>query len=473
MGARILLVDDEPSILSVLNTLLTVEGYEVVPVQDGNKAVEIIKSQDYDLMISDIRMTPINGMELLRMAHEHRPSMSVIMVTAFGSVETAVEALRMGAYDYVTKPFKIDELLITVERALEYRRTLAENVDLKAQMNVMCRFDTIVAESPAMKNVCEMVEHVAPTDTTVLVCGESGTGKTLIARTLHDLSGRKAAKYISVNCESLPEAVLEAELFGYAKGALHGDPLGKAGAFESAEGGTVFLGNIGFMPLGLQERLVVMLRDKEISRMGSAERIRVNVRVLAGTNTNLEKLIREGKFREDLYYRLSVIPIEIKPLRERREDILPLVYYLLLREIGETKEMPSLDPQVREILMGYSWPGNVRELASVLKHVASVMKGKSITKEDLPPTIAGLSAGVGGPAAGPQATDEYRGKSLKAFLRAKEKEYVERMLEHTKGDKNAAAKALKISLATLYRKLPEKEGGGSAGGGPAPAGKPQ
>jgi len=467
MGSRILLVDDEPSILSVLNTLLTVEGYEVSPVQDGNKAVEIIKSQDYDLMISDIRMTPINGMELLRIAHEHRPSMAVIMVTAFGSVETAVEALRMGAYDYVTKPFKIDELLITVERALEYRRTLAENVDLKAQMNVLCRFDTIVAESPAMKNVCEMVEHVAPTDTTVLIFGESGTGKALIAKTLHDLSGRKAAKYIAINCEALPEAVLEAELFGYVKGAFHGDPAGKSGAFETAEGGTVFLGNIGAMPLGLQEKLVGMLRDKEITRIASPEKVRVNVRVLAGTNTNLEKLIREGKFREDLYYRLSVIPIEIKPLRERREDILPLVYHLILREIGESKEMPSLDPQVREILMSYTWPGNVRELASALRHVVSTMQGKTITKGDMPPNIASAASGAAGMPVSAQATDEFRGKSLKAFLRVKEKEYVERMLEHTKGDKNAAAKALKISLATLYRKLPEKEGQPGAGAPPA------
>lgn len=455
--ARILLVDDEPSILSVLNTLLTVEGYQVVPIQDGNKAVQAIKTEEFDLMISDIRMTPINGMELLRLAHDVRPAMAVIMVTAFGSVETAVEALRMGAYDYVTKPFKIDELLITVERALEYKKTMSENVDLKAQVGALYKFESIVAESSMMKNLCEMLEHVAPTDTTVLICGESGTGKSLIARTLHEHSGRKGAKFVSVNCEALPAAMLEAELFGYAKGASQDDPAGKEGVFESAAGGTVFLAGIEAMPLGIQEKLVRMLQEKEISRLGASARVHVNIRILAGTSVNLERLIREGRFREDLYYRLSVIPMEIKPLRERKEDILPMVYHTILRELGEGAEMPALEPQVRDILLNYQWPGNARELATAMKHAISVAKNKVITKNDLPPDIVAAvkSIGTTAPAATP-GTDDVRGKSLKAFLRSKEKEYVEQVLEHTQGDKSKAAKALKISLATLYRKLPDK-----------------
>lgn len=455
--ARILLVDDEPSILSVLNTLLSVEGYQVVPIQDGNKAVQAIKSEEFDLMISDIRMTPVNGMELLKLAHDVRPSMAIIMVTAFGSVETAVEALRMGAYDYVTKPFKIDELLITVERALEYKKTMSENIDLKAQVGALYKFESIVAESSAMKNLCEMLEHVAPTDTTVLICGESGTGKSLVARTLHEHSGRRDSKFVSINCEALPATMLEGELFGYAKGASPDDPSGKEGVFEAASGGTVYLAGIESMPLEVQEKLVRMLQEKEITRLGSNTKTLINVRVLAGTSVNLERLIREGKFREDLYYRLSVIPMEIKPLRERREDILPMVYRAILNELGEGAEIPALEPQARDILLNYPWPGNARELSTALKHSISVSKNKLITKNDLPSDIVAAVRSNGSiTATSAPGTDESRGKSLKAFLRSKEKEYVEQVLEHTQGDKGKAAKALKISLATLYRKLPDK-----------------
>jgi len=453
---RILLVDDEPSILSVLNTLLTVEGYQVVPIQDGNKAVQAIKSEEFDLLISDIRMTPINGMELLKLAHDVRPSMAVIMVTAFGSVETAVEALRMGAYDYVTKPFKIDELLITVERALEYKKTMSENIDLKAQVGALYKFESIVAESPSMKNLCEMLEHVAPTDTTALIVGESGTGKALIARTLHEHSGRKASKFVSINCEALPAAILEEELFGHVAGIVK-DDSGKEGVFESAAGGTVYLAGIDVMPLSLQEKMVRVLQDKEIARLVANTKIHINVRILAGTSVNLEKLIREGKFREDLYYRLSVIPMEIKPLRDRREDILPLVCHTILRQLGEGAAMPAIEPQVRDILLNYAWPGNSRELKSAMKHVLSVTKGKVIVKNDLPLDIVSTAKPIGSTGtAVSSGVNEGRGKSLKAFLRSKEKEYVEQVLEHTQGDKSKAAKALKISLATLYRKLPDK-----------------
>lgn len=456
--ARILLVDDEPSILSVLNTLLTVEGYQVVPIQDSNKAIQAIKSEEFDLLISDIRMTPVNGMELLRLAHDMRPAMAVIMVTAFGSVETAVEALRMGAYDYVTKPFKIDELLITVERALEYKKTMSENIDLKAQVGALYKFESIVAESSAMKNLCEMLEHVAPTDTTALIVGESGTGKALIARTLHEHSGRKASKFVSVNCEALPAAMLERELFGYTKSASQDDSPGKEGVFESTSGGTVYISGVDAMPLVIQENLVRVLQDKEIARPGSSAKIHINVRILAGTSANLEKLIREGKFREDLYYRLSVIPMEIKPLRDRREDILPLVRHTMLRELGAGAEMPTLEPQVRDILLNHTWPGNSRELTIAVKHALSVAKGKVIVKNDLPADIISASKPTSATGtAAPSGADEGRGRSLKAFLRSKEKEYVEQVLEHTQGDRSKAAKALKISLATLYRKLPDKD----------------
>ncbi len=459
MSGKIILVDDEASILSVLKTLLTVEGYDVSPVQDGNQAIEMIQGQEFDLMISDIRMTPVNGMELLRAAHEHRPEMVVIMVTAFGSVETAVEALKMGAYDYILKPFKIDELLITVERAIEYKRALSENVDLKAQMGVQYRYGSIVAESPSMKNVCEMIEHVAATDTTVLMCGESGAGKGLVASTLHQQSNRQANPFLTVNCAALPEALLETELFGHAAGAVPGEPNAKQGLFEQAAGGTVYLAEIGAMSLNIQAKLLQMLQGKQVTRVGESQPVAVDVRLLTGTDVNLEQLIQEKKFREDLYFRLSVIPIEIRPLRERPEDILPLVYCMLLQATGDHAKVPSLDPQAREILMQYSWPGNSRELASALKHALSVVKDDKITTDDLPPNVVqGASDASRGPSAGPtDGPGAYKGKSLKAFLRSKEKEYLQSVLDHTKGDKGEAAKALKISLATLYRKLPEDQ----------------
>lgn len=459
MSAKILLVDDEASILSVLKTLLSVEGYTVTTIQNGEQAVEILKSEEFDLMLSDIRMAPVSGMELLRLAHDNAPAMAVIMMTAFGSIETAVEALKMGAYDYVTKPFKIDELLITIERALEYKRALSENIDLKAQVGALFRFESIVAESSAMRNVCQMVEHVAMTDATVLICGESGTGRSLIAGTIHRQSGRKDKKFVPINCGALPENLLESELFGCAPGALPGESAGKEGAFETAVGGTVFLADIGALPMGVQEKLMRVLTDRSVTRMGGKRATEIDVRVLASTNVNLERLIQEGTFRPDLFARINVIPIEMKPLRDRKEDILPLVYHILLRELGSEQELPSLEPRVREVLMRYGWPGNIRQLESALKHAVSVMKETTITVDNLPADIVSTTS-TEPRAGGAGMTDEYRGKSLKLFLRSKEKEYVEQMLKHAKGDKVKAAKALDISLATLYRKLPVKESKG-------------
>ncbi|MFO7870742.1 MAG: sigma-54 dependent transcriptional regulator [Kiritimatiellia bacterium] len=453
--AKILLVDDEASILTVLSTLLKAEGYEVAAEQNGEKARELITSEDFDLMISDIRMSPVNGMELLKVAHEQRPSMSVIMLTAYGSVETAIEALKLGAFDYVTKPFKVDELLITVQRALEYNKTLAENADLKAQLSTSYRLENIVAESPSMQRVCEMVQRVAPTDTTVLIYGESGTGKELVARAIHSASRRKDKNFLAVNCAALPEPLLESEMFGHVKGAFTGADADKQGLFESASGGTILLDEIGSMPLSIQGKLLRVLQEKEVRPVGGNRNIPVDARVLAATNTRLEDLIEKQAFREDLYYRLSVIAIEIKPLRERVQDILPLSYHFLREETPEGDTPPALDPQVCAILESYGWPGNARELENALKHAVTFAGNNTITPEDLPPKIAKtpVTRTSKGPA---EPVDAGKCKSLKAFLRAKEKDYLDQVLAHTGGDKEKAAKALKISLATLYRKLPEE-----------------
>ncbi len=454
--ARILVVDDEVSIVSVLATLLKAEGYDVVPMRDSQKALETLKADTFDLMLSDIRMSPVDGMELLRVARAEKPQMAVIMLTAFGTVETALEALKLGAFDYVTKPFKVDELLITVQRALEYKRALTENIDLKAQLVGKYQFDNIVAESTAMRNLCEMVRRVAPTDATVLICGESGTGKEVIAKAIHAHSRRKDKTFLAVNCAALPEPLLESEMFGHIKGAFTGATSNKEGLFEAAAGGTIFLDEIGAMPMAIQGKLLRVLQEKEVRRVGSNETIAVDCRVLAATNIKLETLLTEGKFREDLYYRISVIPIEIKPLRERMEDILPLIHHFLRLETPQGRDIPTLAPEVRELLEQYPWPGNVRELENAIKHALTFARDNRITLDVLPPKIVS-HASLGKPAAsaGP-ATEAFMGKSLKAFLRDKEKEFLSQVLNKAQGDKEKAAQMLKISLATLYRKLPEE-----------------
>lgn len=456
--ARVLLVDDEPSILSVLSTLLKAEGYDVVSALGGEKAQELLDQETFALMVTDIRMSPINGMDLLRLAHDQHPAMTVIMLTAYGSVETAIEALKLGAFDYVTKPFKVDELLITVQRALEYSAAMNENADLKAQLGTRFHLENIVAESAQMQNVCDMIRRVAPTDATVLIYGESGTGKELVAKAIHASSHRKDKKYLAVNCAALPEPLLESEMFGHVKGAFTGASSNKDGLFESAHGGTIFLDEIGSMPMSIQGKLLRVLQEKEVRRVGSNENISVDARVLAATNTRLEEMLTEGNFREDLYYRLSVIPIEIKPLRERPDDILPLIYHVIKQESQDSETAPVLSPAVATLLSSYDWPGNVRELENAIRHALTFAKDSQITPDVLPPKIAQATPRVQATSSiSIESLDPERCKSLKAFLRAKEKEYLQQILDFTEGDKEKAAKALDISLATLYRKLPEEE----------------
>ncbi len=453
---RILLVDDEPSILSVLCTVLKAENYEVVPASDGQRAIELIKSEDFDLVISDIRMTPVNGIDILKAVHQERPETSAIMLTAYGSVETAIEALKLGAFDYVTKPFKVDELLITVQRALAYRSAISENASLKQKLQTRYQFDNIIAESPAMKNVCDMIRRVAPTDTTVLIYGQSGTGKELIAKAIHAYSRRRDNEFLPVNCAALPEPLLESEMFGHVKGAFTGASSDKTGLFEAANGGTIFLDEIGSMPLSIQGKLLRVLQEREVRRVGSNKNVAVDARVLAATNTPLEELIRQEKFREDLFYRLSVIPLEILPLRERREDILPLVYHVIKQETPEGQDYPTLTAEVCAILENYAWPGNVRELENAIKHAMTFARDNRITPDVLPPKITANSHPVANTNHEQENFDANRCKSLKSFLRDQEKEYLNKVLKSTGGDKERAAKSLKISLATLYRKLPEE-----------------
>jgi DNA-binding NtrC family response regulator len=460
--AKVLLVDDEPSILSVLSTLLKAEGYEVTTASGGVEAKEHLSREVFDLMVSDIRMSPVNGMELLRQVHDEKPGMAVIMLTAYGSVETAIDALKLGAFDYVTKPFKVDELLITVQRAIEYNKAINENADLKAQLGTRYHLENIVAESPAMQHVCDMIRRVGPTDTTIMIYGESGTGKELVAKAVHAYSRRKDKVFLAINCAALPEPLLESEMFGHAKGSFTGATVDKQGLFEAASGGTIFLDEIGSMPLSIQGKLLRVLQEKEVRRVGSNKNVPVDVRVLAATNTPLETLIKSGNFREDLYYRISVIPIEIKPLRDRREDVLPLVYHVLRKETPQPQQPPKLDPEAAAVLESYPWPGNVRELENAVKHAMTFARENRITLDVLPPKVAAAPVTRADRPRSEDGTsaialDESRCKSLKAFLREKETEYLKQILQFTGGDKERAAKALQISLATLYRKLPDRQ----------------
>lgn len=452
--ARILLVDDEPSILSVLATLMKTEGHETVSARGGDKAPEILRGEAFDLMISDIRMSPLDGLELLKIARREWPAMSVIMLTAYGSVETAVQAMKQGAFDYVTKPFKVDELLMTVQRALEYTRLRTENEDLRKQLDTRYGFENIVAESPAMKKVCEVIRRVGPTDATVLILGESGTGKELVAKAIHAHSARKGRKFLPINCAALPEPLLESEMFGHVKGAFTGATSGKEGLFEAADGGTIFLDEIGSMPASIQAKLLRVLQDHQVRRVGGNDSVDVKVRVIAATNERLEQMIEKQTFREDLYYRLSVIPIELAPLRERREDIMPMVAHFLRAELREGVSLPQLNADAQQALERYPWPGNVRELENAIRHAITFAREGVIMPDCLPAKVVAMNEvplpGVATKEGEPTA------KSLKAFLRQKEREFLTQVLASFGGDKEKAAKALKVSLATLYRKLPDQ-----------------
>ena len=454
--SRILIVDDEPSILSVLSTLLKAQGHDVNPVLGGDKALEVLNDDSFELMISDIRMSPVDGLELLSQARSRFPDMGVIMITAYGSVETAVDAMKNGAFDYVTKPFKVDELLITVQRALEFRSAIAENHKLKAQLQAKYGFENLVAESPQMRKLCDMIARVAPTDQTIMISGESGVGKEVIAKAIHSNSVRKAKSFVAINCAALPEALLESELFGHMKGSFTGASSDKVGLFEEAIGGTIFLDEIGSMTPSLQGKLLRVLQEREIRRVGGTKTIPVDARVLAASNEDLEEMIKEQSFREDLFYRLSVIPLHLSPLRERREDILPLVAHFL-KDMYGNERLPELESRVQSIMTQYGWPGNVRELENAVKHAVTFSSEGKICAEDLP---AKVLAGVDLSSPVTQEVTVMEGdtsRSLKSYLRFKEKEYITAVIDQHEGDKDKAAKALKVSLATLYRKLPEVE----------------
>jgi len=370
---RILIVDDEKGMRDLLSIMLKNDGYRVDAAESATRARELISRGSYDLVISDIAMPDGSGVDVLRTAREIQPDCIVILITAYASTESAIEALKLGAYDYIIKPFDVEELRIILKNALEKRQLERENTLLKRELKETSRFDDLVGESPAMDQVKAMLDRVAPTNSTVLIWGESGTGKELAARAIHRRSPRRAKQFVSINCGALPDELLESELFGHVKGSFTGAVATKKGLFEVADGGTIFLDEIGDTSPAMQVKLLRVLQERQIRRVGGTEQLEVDVRIITATNQDLELMVREKRFREDLYYRINVIAIKMPPLREKREDIAALANHFLAKYTKIMgKRIREIAPDAMRQLMEYGWPGNVRELENVIERAVAL-----------------------------------------------------------------------------------------------------
>ncbi len=387
-NARILVVDDERSMREFLEILLRKEGYDVTTAGDVDGAFVALDSDDYDLVITDIQMPGKSGLDLLRGIREAQADALVVMITAFATTETAIAAMKEGAYDYLTKPFKVDEIKLVVQKALEKKLLTSENARLRLELRSERQQRQLVGNSARMQQVYEMVTRIAPTKTNVLIAGESGTGKELVARAIHAESDRASAPFVALNCAAIPENLLESELFGHVKGAFTGAISNKTGLFEMADTGTLFLDEVGELTLPLQVKLLRVLQDKSIRRVGGTSDRRVDVRILAATNRRLEVEVAEGRFREDLYYRLNVIQLELPPLRERLEDLPLLVHHFVEkfgRELG--KDVRGLSEEAMACLRAHAWPGNVRELENGIERAVALSRSEWIEAEELPPNV--------------------------------------------------------------------------------------
>lgn len=451
---KILIVDDEPRILLLMKSLLKANGFEVETAKDGPAALDLVRGGGIQIVITDLRMTPMDGMMLFKEIRALDPSIPVILLTAYASVETAIEAMKSGIFDYLTKPFKVDEMIACLKRAEEKIANNSAVAATSASEPLRYRFENFIASSPAMNEVCETIAKVAPTAATVLINGESGTGKEVIARAIHKSSTRAGKPWVAVNCAAIPENLLESEMFGHVKGSFTGAVSDKEGLFETANGGTLFLDEISSMPLILQGKLLRALQEKEIRRVGGTKDIPVDVRVIAASNANLEEAVVKGTFRSDLFYRFAVITIDIPPLRKRTEDILPLVRHFIVEEIGPGKRLPSISEEAAKILLAYNWPGNVRELENCVKHALTFLRGGEITPGELPTRVTEHKPST--ETFGGAMSTSRDSASLKAFLKQKEKEYIGQILNAFGGDKEKAAETLKVNLSTLYRKLSEE-----------------
>ncbi|MBU5313496.1 sigma-54 dependent transcriptional regulator [Tissierella carlieri] len=443
MKNKILIADDEPNMIWALKRALNKEGYEVMSVENGEEAIEIFKKQEPDLVILDLKMPKIDGMDALRMIKEISPKMPVIMITAHGSTKVAVEAMKVGALDYISKPFDIEELRMIIRKALEYKNLNDEVKYLRGKLKE--ESSKIIYQSKIMDDLLKMVYKVAPTDATVLILAESGTGKELIANAIHEFSNREKGPLVKINCGALPENLLESELFGYEKGAFTGAISRKKGKFELAQGGTIFLDEIGEISEAMQIKLLRVLQEKELQRVGGEETIKGDFRVIAATHRNLREMVDNEEFREDLYYRLNVIPIHIPALRERKEDIPLLVDYFIEKyseQMGKSKM--NINKSALERMMNYEWKGNIRELQNIIERCVILSYGHEITEDILPNDIRSISYVVD-----PNFVLPEEG----VLLEEVEKKLIIQALERTGFNQTKSAKLLGITRHTLIYRL--------------------
>lgn len=446
MTYKILVVDDDRGHRLMLKTVLESSGYEVALANNGSQAVEIVKASGFDVILMDIRMAGMDGLTALKHLRPAAPHTPVVLMTAYASVKTAVEALRSGADDYLMKPLDMEELKIILEKILRIKSLQEENRRLKEEVGRRFDFSSIVGSSPKMKTLFEMIELVAPSEATVLLRGESGTGKELIARLIHRNSSRKKGPFVAVNCAALPETLLESELFGHAKGAFTGADRHRVGRFGQAAGGTLFLDEIGEIPVHMQAKLLRVLQEQTFEPVGSSKTITTDIRILAATNRNLNEEISAGRFREDLYYRLNVVAIDLPPLRERSGDVLLLAHHFLdIYNRRNSKLVKGMTPAAADALSAYDWPGNVRELENVIERCVILSRKSQLDLEDLPQSLRRTRRGANtNPSLSPRSD-----RTLKEM----EEEMIRLALAQHQGNRTQAAKTLGISRRTLQLKL--------------------
>src|SRR5574341_71722 len=441
---KIIVVDDEESMGKFMQIMLSKEGYEVTRVQSGPEALEELKNRKFDLVIADLMMPKMDGIKLLSEVKNIDPNLSFIVMTAFASVDTAIDAMKKGAFDYITKPFKVEEIKLTIKKSLDQKRLTQENLQLRSQLKKEFGLENFISKSPGILKLKELAVKVAASDSTVLIQGESGTGKELVAKAIHTHSPRSGNPFISINCAALPESLLESELFGHIKGSFTGAIKDKEGLFKAADGGTFFLDEVGETSAAIQVKLLRVLEEKEITPVGGTKKIPVDVRLIAATNSNLEEEVKNGKFRADLFYRLNVIQINIPPLRDRKEDIPLLSHYFIQKYCQQLNlKEKKLAPETLQILSEYSWPGNVRELENTLESAVVLAKGEIIQPEDLPGKIREKT---------PTPVVSESGH-LTPALEEIEKSYIFWVLNQTGWNKSKAASILGIDNSTLYRKI--------------------
>lgn len=448
----ILVVEDKESMSKMLKDALESEGYRVICARDGMEGLRQLKESRIDLVLTDLKLPGKNGIDILKASKEENQLMPVIVMTAYGSVEAAVAAMKEGAFDFITKPFDLDHLLMLIKRALETQKLLTENILLKEEFVSKLGLPRIIGKSEKITDVAQMVQKVAPTKTTVLLLGESGTGKELFARAIHNLSHRRNYPFVPINCAAIPKDLLESELFGHEKGSFTGADAKKLGKFELADGGTVFLDEIGDMDLTLQSKLLRAIEESEIERVGGIKAIKVDVRIIAASNKDLEKAIEDKGFREDLYYRLNVFPIKIPPLKERKEDIPLLVDYFINRYCLEIKtSIKSISKEALDILMNYHWKGNVRELENTIERSIILCDGDIITPEHIVLTQRPVADSMELPLLSEGTLEDVAKRALKIA----ETQRIVEALRETKGNKSRAAEILRVSYKTLLTKIKE------------------